>query len=105
MLKHKQIALLSLAVVLTGCSGSRVASQVAAANDSNIKRAANLINAYQTTHGWQGPKDEKTLRAFINDRGIPDENLRMMGIDSQNLDSVFKSDRDGKPFKIRYGVS
>ena len=90
---------------LAGCSGNRIASQVAAMNDANIKRLVNLYTAYQSVHGWQGPKDENVLKSFVTSRGIPERNLEMMGIDPNIVDNVFKSDRDGKPFKVRYGVT
>ncbi|HEY2827311.1 MAG TPA: hypothetical protein VGJ04_06895 [Pirellulales bacterium] len=93
-----------LLLVAASCSSDNVANVVAAKNDANIKRVVNLYNAYQSTHGWLGPKDEKSLRDYVTDHNIPDQNLEMMGIDPKNLDGIFKSDRDGKPFKIRYGV-
>ena len=74
-------------------------------NDANIKRLVNLYTTYQSVHGWQGPKDEKALKSFVTSRGIPEKNLEMMGIDPNNLDSLFKSDRDGKSFKVKYGVT
>jgi hypothetical protein len=85
------------------CSTDRVASVVAAGNDSNIKRAVNLYRSYQISHGWQGPKDEQALKDFVAD--VPEKNLQMAGIDPKNVDKIFKSDRDGKAFKIRYGVT
>jgi hypothetical protein len=103
----KYLAILLATISLTtvvGCMGDQVASQVAAKNDSSIKRVTNLYYAYQRSHGWQGPKDEKALRDFVAEHGLPPENFRMMGIDEGHLDSLFISDRDGKPFKIRYGV-
>ena len=94
-----------LLLATAGCSTDKTASIVAAGNDSNIKRTVNLYRAYQISHGWQGPKDEAALKSFVSDHGLPDRNLEMMGIDPHNLDGIFKSDRDGKPFKIRYGVT
>jgi hypothetical protein len=94
-----------LLAISASCSMDSVASVTAAKNDSNIKRVVNLYNAYQLLHGYQGPKDEKALRDFVSSGAIPDKNLQMMGIDSKNLDRIFKSGRDGKPFKTRYGVT
>ena len=88
-----------------GCSSGSVSGQVAAKNDSNIKRLVNLYSGYQMTHGWQGPKDENALRSFVTSHGLPEKNFQMMGIDSKNLEPLFKSERDGKPFKVKYGVS
>ena len=100
-----RISSLAVLFALAGCSTDQVASATAAKNDSNIKRALNLYNGYQMMHGWQGPKDEKALRDFVAEGAIPDKNLQMMGVDPKNLDGIFKSDRDGKPFKVRWGVA
>jgi len=61
--------------------------------------------AISLTHGWQGPKDEKVLRDFVTHHGLPEKNFQMMGIDSTKLDALFTSERDGKQFKIKYGVA
>jgi len=90
-----------LLVFAAGC-GDPVASEVAAKNDANIKRVANLYGAYQVAHGWQGPADEKSFLEFA--RKLPDQNLQMMKIDRDAVDQVLKSERDGKPFKIRFSV-
>lgn len=86
-----------------GCSDGNVRRQVAAMNDSRIKQLANLFRFYQATNGWVGPKDEATLRAFT--ATAPQKNLAMMGIDPTRFDELLVSDRDGKPFRVRWGVS
>jgi hypothetical protein len=87
---------------ISGC-GDGIANQVAAKNDSNIKKLVNLYYAFQFTNSWQGPKDEAALRAFAKN-GFPAKNLALMGIDPDRLDEILVSDRDGKPFKVRYGI-
>jgi hypothetical protein len=52
--------------------------------------------------GGRGPKDETEFRSFIQEYNK--DQLAAMGIDSRKLDELFTSDRDGKPFKIRYKV-
>ncbi len=86
---------------LSGC-GDPVARDVAAMNGSNIQRLANMYAAYQNYRGGQGPKDEAEFKAFIKAYDPP--KLEMMGIKPDNLDALFTSERDGKPFKIRYKV-
>lgn len=102
-LVFRLFALAVLVALAASCSTDKVASVVAAGNDSNIKRTVNLYRSYQITHGWQGPRDEQALKDFVAD--VPEKGLQMAGIDPHNLDSIFKSDRDGKPFKIRYGIT
>ncbi len=88
---------------LPGCSGeNKLAQQVAAMNTSNMHRLANIYAAHQNFKSGQGPKDEAEFKAFIKD--FDPDKLAMMGIDPDNLDVLFTSERDGKPFKIRYKV-
>lgn len=72
------------------------------ANKTNLQKLANLYAMYEATHGWKGPADEKTFKDFIqkSDVGL----LKPMGVDPNNVDALFTSDRDGQPFKIRYAV-
>lgn len=88
---------------LLGCSSNNVADGVAKANNANIKRAANLYASYAAHNGSQGPKGEDDLKRYVHDELAP-KKLEMMGIDSQNLDAVFISERDHKPFKVQWGL-
>ncbi|HEY2826712.1 MAG TPA: hypothetical protein VGJ04_03855 [Pirellulales bacterium] len=89
-------------IVALGCSSQGIDAQVAAMNNANIKRVANLYAAYQNSNRGEGPKNLAALKQYTE--GIPSENLEMMKIDLKNFDSLFISERDGKPFKIKYGV-
>jgi hypothetical protein len=98
------IATIALAIVLSmgGCSSNSVQSQVAAMNTSNIKRVANLFAAYQNIQGGEGPKDAQTIIAFA--KSIPVDALHNMKIDENNLNALFISERDNKPFRIKFGT-
>jgi hypothetical protein len=72
-------------------------------NDSRIKQLANLFRFFQATNGWIGPKDEAALRAFV--QTAPPKNLELMGIDPAKFDDMLTSERDGKPFRVRWGVT
>ena len=87
-----------------GCT-DRVTAEVASKNNSNIKRLVNLYAGYQLTHGWQGPHNEQTLKDFVTRGGLPAKNFQMMGIDPDKLGLLFISERDGFPFKVKYGVA
>lgn len=50
---------------------------------------------------FTGPADELELRAFI--RKVPEQSLVDIGITDPDGESLFKSERDGMPFRIRYG--
>jgi hypothetical protein len=50
----------------------------------------------------QGPKDEADLTKFIKE--FDPAKLKMMGIDPGDVGKLLVSERDGKPFRVRYGV-
>lgn len=109
-LTRQRDSLIALAVLLatlatiSGCSRDDADSRVAAMNDSNIRRVANLYNAFQLRKGMQGPKDEAEFRHFIQ-REMPPIKLKRMLVDPNNVDELFVSERDRQPFVIRYGVN
>jgi hypothetical protein len=86
-----------------GCSDRNVARQVAALNDTNLKKVASLYRFYQARNGWVGPKDAAALKAFTEQ--APKRNLELMRIDPTKFDSFLVSERDGKPVKVRWGLS
>lgn len=92
-----------ICALLAGCSGQNAQDKVASLNDSNIKRVANLYMAYQRVHDWKGPQDEATFKNFIQ-KEMPAHRLEMMQVDPNDVDGLFRSERDDKPFKIRYGI-
>jgi hypothetical protein len=53
--------------------------------------------------GFKGPKDEAELRSFI--ATIPQDALAELGITDPQAAGLFVSERDGKPFRIRYGLT
>ncbi len=86
-----------------GCgSGDNSASMIADLNSNNAKRLGNLYSLYQINHNFQGPKDEAELKEFI--KTISPARLKKGGMDINNIDELFISERDGKPFKIRWGM-
>ncbi len=86
---------------LVGCTDEN-AKRLAEMNPTNIQRLSNLYAGFQNMKSSGGPKDEAELKGFI--KAYDPERLRAMGVDPGNPDSVFVSERDGKPFKVRYKV-
>ena len=78
------------------------ADAVAKANATNIQRLTNLYLAYQTDKAWVGPPDEAKFKEFLH--AFNPDKLKRIGIDPASIDALFVSDRDGQPFKVRYGV-
>lgn len=90
-------------ITWAGCGGSPSAdSMLRDANKANIQRLTNLYTRFQMQNQSQGPQNEAEFKRFIQnlDRG----SLETMGVDLNDLDSLFISDRDQQPFDIRYGV-
>jgi len=86
-----------------GCSGGKVAERIAEMNSTPIKKLITCYSFYQSRNNFRGPKDEAALREFIAD----DKNQKgfdRAGIDTSDIDALFISERDGQPFKIKYGV-
>jgi hypothetical protein len=97
------LVMLVIAGTLAGCSSGSVESQVAAMNGTNLKRVTNLYAAYQMRNGNLGPKDMAALKDFVQHTLEP-RRLEMMQIKPDEFDKLTVSERDGKPFKIRFGV-
>lgn len=51
-----------------------------------------------------GPKNETEFKRFIKDEMGP-YHLGLMHVDPDKIDAIFISDRDQKPFKVRYDVT
>lgn len=95
--------LLALAsIMLTGCGERNPEADLAALNETNLQRVTNLYFAYQKKHRFQGPPNEAAFKKFVNE--LDPKKLERIGIDPVGIEGTFVGDRDGQPFKIRYGV-
>jgi len=105
MLKQTLTVVILGLTAVTGCGPTRpnVASMIAAVNDANGKRLANLYAIYQSRYLGNGPRDKATFEKFIAQEMTRAE-LDGTGVDQKSLDTLFMSERDGQPFFIRYGV-
>ena len=88
--------------MLVGCGGVDQQSVLEAANGTNLQRLTNLYLSYQSRNDWNGPPDQATLREFAV--SFDKKKLARIGIDPSQIDELFVSERDGKPYKIRYNV-
>lgn len=96
------LAYLLLMGLSPGCSSPDPTDLLAQANNSNIKRLANLYEAYQSRHNWRGPQNEEQFKSFL--KSWNPKKLERIGVDPEAIDNLFISGRDHQPFKIRYGV-
>ena len=99
---YLQLVCLVVVISTLGCGGSTPTDLLAAANDSNIQRVANLYEAFQSRHNWRGPKDEAEFKSFL--KSWNPKKLSNIGVDPNAIDEVFISSRDKEPFKLRYKV-
>jgi hypothetical protein len=98
------VAALCVLTIALGCSaGNDAARGIAAANDSNVRRLSNLYQAYRLRNDSQGPKDQAELVTYLRQDMVPSR-LERMGVDPNDIEGLFVSDRDGEPLVIRYGV-
>lgn len=96
------LACCALIVSGLGCGGSDPLSTLAKANERNIQRLSNLYLSFHSLNDWRGPNDEEEFKAFL--REMRPERLRRIGIEPAEVDQIFINERDGEPFKVRYGV-
>lgn len=103
--RTRTTTLLLLALLfLIGCRDTTIEDGVAALNSSKIKQLYNCYALYGQNNGYRGPKDKEELVEFLL-RPNYERNLKLMQIDRDNLEQLFINDRDGEPFKIRWGVN
>jgi hypothetical protein len=89
------IALLSLGV--SGCADAEHQRQ----EQSNLKPLAVLYGRYIAQHRGSPPESETEFRAFLDQ--LPASDLAAFQI--ENIDSLFVSARDNKPYVVRYGAA
>jgi len=101
------IALFIICVVsapFSGCTGNRVASQVAAVSKTNLQKLSNIYSLYVVRNGYRGPKDEETFRDFLENDPSIEKNIGYMGVGRADFDKISISDRDNEPMLVRYGL-
>jgi hypothetical protein len=75
---------------------------LAKVNKSNIQRLANLYHKYQSEHRWVGPPNDEAFRKYV--QSLPPSRLQMLGINPSEIESLFRSERDGENFLFRFSV-
>lgn len=96
------LAAVVCATFSAGCETDNSLKELAGMNTSNIQRLSNLYAGFQNAKGGSGPKDEAEFKEFI--KAYAPDRLSAMNVDVNNLDKTFTSERDSKPFKVRYKV-
>jgi hypothetical protein len=92
-----RLLLIPVVLVLAGCSNPAAESTAA-----KLQKIGNLYGPYCLAHGLRGPASEAEFRSYI--RTCPSLQLQTLAINTDDLDPLFKSDRDQQPFIFRYGL-
>jgi hypothetical protein len=88
------IALLVCGAMPTGC-----ATREGDVQQTNLRGLAAYYSQYQAKNRGQLPANEKALKEFI----AADLSAAGAPASADKIDAIFVSNRDGKPFIIRYG--
>ncbi|MEM7781881.1 MAG: hypothetical protein AAF939_16890 [Planctomycetota bacterium] len=107
-MRTKFLFLLVTTVLLTsfiGCgTGADKTLDVSDFNKTNILKLRNSYEMYLATHGMRGPENEDELKEYLRTDEAAKVRLKRMGIEQSDIESMFISERDGKPFRVRYGL-
>lgn len=87
------------AALLAGCDAPPTGTTDPPAK-LRLERIVSFYRYYQADRK-QPPPDEKALKEYV--RGLPAEKKQGFGM-TDDLDQLFVSPRDGKPFAVRYKV-
>jgi hypothetical protein len=93
------LVLFCLVVSAPGCGTNELESSTAV----KLRGLGNFYLDYAVAKNGKGPADEQDLRKHM--RHIEGSVLRMNGVDPNNLDPLFVSDRDQEPFVVLYGLT
>src|SRR5947207_15917680 len=92
-------ALLSGLAIVLGCSGSDTLNSPTAAR---LKKLSTMYLDYAVARNGGGPASEDVLKKHI--RNSDGRTLQANGIDKNEIDSLFISERDQQPFVVIYGI-
>ena len=92
-------AAVGLAAAVLGCSSAaqRSAQQ---REESGLKTLAILYMQFAGQHQGKGPASEAEFKAFI--QKLPEDQRKSLNV--KDVDALFVSPRDGKPYVIVYGA-
>ena len=91
-----------VAVLVTGCG--KGLPTPAELNDSNIKRLHSAYMIYMDGNGNKGPASEDELKDYLSNNQTAKVLMERMDIPG-DISQIFVSERDGEPFKVRWGLS
>ncbi len=98
-------SLVLLSVLLQfGCDGSKdPRARIVELNNSNIIRLRSCYTIFGRYNGGP-PKDEVSFREFFKTDPTAKARLKRIGVEAEDFDRIFISERDDQPFIIRWNV-
>lgn len=99
----KAACLLVGVLLFAGCS-YQSGPTLADVNNTNIKKLRGAYGLFLIQHNLRGPESEEELKAYLRSDESALIKLARMGMTVDQIDSIFISERDGQPFKVRYGL-
>ena len=95
---------LLLLFVLVGCGDdrSRGMASLKNLNKTNVMKVRTCFLIYHSRF-FTTPKNKEELLELLQS-GSVDKNLQRIGIDPENIEEIFTSERDGEPIKIQWNV-
>ena len=77
----------------------------AAYNKTNVRRLRTAYNIYTRLNDMKGPASEQDFKEFLKTDLTAKIRLERIGITLDEIDEIFNSERDGQPFRVRYGLN
>ena len=96
--------LIVLLFFLAGCEKTSE-PELSQFNTTNLERLHAGYCMFWMANGYRGPKDEQELKDFLTTDAGAKVRLERIGVSQDQVLGLFVNERDGQPFKVRYGVN
>lgn len=96
--------LLVLVVASSGCGDSGPPS-LADYNNTNIRKLRGAYGMFLIAHDLRGPKSEEEFKEYLTTNPSAIAKMERTGVPQEKIPDIFISERDGQPFKVRYGLN
>ena len=100
---NTKLVVVLLACFLVGCS--KKVPTLADVNNTNIKKLRGVYGLFLFQHNMRGPQSEEELKDYLRTDPGATVKIKRMGMTLEDIDRIFVSERDGQPFKVRYGLN
>lgn len=97
------LMMLLLVFCFTGCGGDSGLSEFKDRNKLNVAKVSTCFKIFASRNNNKTPESQEQLVAFLKEERVA-KNLERLGVKVDELDSIFVSERDGEPLKIRWGA-